>query len=211
MNGLPEPSSPCSVGFSSLCEGGLESCYLNLMMYDMHEEVAKQFYSQPGTTAKDVTVCVMMQYYSQMQSGIGSIFPNALVDEFLFEPCGYSMNGLADGGFFTIHITPEAHCSYASFETNVMTCDYTKLVHQVLRIFRPKVVFGRWCDVQRFCMTFFNHMDLQNIAEDDPLKNTFEVQSGEVYSCVECTGVEKNNSFYRIGNYVSSAQILFIL
>lgn len=54
--GIPEPSSPCSVNFSGLCEGGLESCYLNIMMYDMNEQIAQQFYSRPNQTASDVTV-----------------------------------------------------------------------------------------------------------------------------------------------------------
>ena len=49
------------------------------------------------------------------------------------------MNGLVEGGFFTIHITPEAHCSYASFETNILCRDYNELVQSVLAIFRPKV------------------------------------------------------------------------
>lgn len=53
-----EPSSPCSVYYTGLCEGGLESCYLNVMMYDMNEEIAKQFYSREGVTAKMVTVII---------------------------------------------------------------------------------------------------------------------------------------------------------
>lgn len=55
------------------------------------------------------------------------------------------MNGLAEGGFFTIHITPEAHCSYASFETNIVVSDYTKLIQSVLRVFRPKVRVSIFC------------------------------------------------------------------
>lgn len=51
------------------------------------------------------------------------------------------MNGLADGGFFTIHITPEQHCSYASFETNIVVHNYTNLIQYVLQIFQPKVIF----------------------------------------------------------------------
>ena len=62
-----------------------------------------------------------------------------MIDDFLFDPCGYSMNGLAEGGFFTIHITPETHCSYVSFETNILS-DYSVLVPHILQIFRPKVV-----------------------------------------------------------------------
>ena len=43
------------------------------------------------------------------------------------------------GGFYTIHITPEAHCSYVSFETNIASSDYVALVEHVLSIFKPKV------------------------------------------------------------------------
>ena len=49
-------------------------------------------------------------------SGIGDILPNAQVDDFLFDPCGYSMNGLLGDTFITIHVTPEDGQSYASVE-----------------------------------------------------------------------------------------------
>lgn len=53
---LPAPESPVSCNFAGFCEGGLESCYLNMMMYDMHESIANQFYSKEGISARDVTV-----------------------------------------------------------------------------------------------------------------------------------------------------------
>lgn len=40
----------------------------------------------------------------------------AVIDDYVFEPCGYSMNGQQGGVFSTIHITPEDGFSYASFE-----------------------------------------------------------------------------------------------
>lgn len=49
-------------------------------------------------------------------SGISSLLPNAKIDDYVFEPCGYSMNGLEGDGFSTIHITPEEAFSYASLE-----------------------------------------------------------------------------------------------
>ena len=46
-----------AVDQSLLCEGGLESCFLNIMMYDMEETVAKQFFKTDDTmTAQQVTV-----------------------------------------------------------------------------------------------------------------------------------------------------------
>lgn len=78
--------------------------------------------------------------------------PDARLDAYLFTPCGFSANGVIpapstdDGGsatthYFTVHVTPEPHCSYASFETNV-PCrqsgrETAALVEQVVNIFRP--------------------------------------------------------------------------
>lgn len=49
-------------------------------------------------------------------SGIGDLLSSARIDDYVFEPCGYSMNGQEDVAFSTIHITPEEACSYASLE-----------------------------------------------------------------------------------------------
>lgn len=70
-------------------------------------------------------------------SGISTIFPDALLDGFLFDPCGYSVNGMMGPYFFTIHITPQEAFSFASFETDVPLDDYDELVAKVLNIFRP--------------------------------------------------------------------------
>ncbi|CAO3601307.1 unnamed protein product [Absidia cylindrospora] len=72
-------------------------------------------------------------------TGIDQLYPGADVDSYLFEPCGYSSNGLWQDRYFTIHVTPEPQCSYASFETNIPTMNgnVDALVQQVLRIFDP--------------------------------------------------------------------------
>ena len=41
------------------------------------------------------------------------------------------------GAYFTIHITPEDHCSYASFETNLKQSMYEPLINHILELFRP--------------------------------------------------------------------------
>ncbi|EKX49567.1 hypothetical protein GUITHDRAFT_151406 [Guillardia theta CCMP2712] len=75
------------------------------------------------------------------RSGISSLLEHdgKVVHSHLFEPCGYSMNGQAADGssYWTIHITPEAHCSYASFETNFSCDSYHHLIARVLEVFRP--------------------------------------------------------------------------
>ena len=72
-------------------------------------------------------------------SGIDQLVPGAVIDAHLFEPCGYSCNALIGEAYFTIHITPEDHCSFVSFETNLACSapEYQALVHRVLDTFRP--------------------------------------------------------------------------
>jgi len=51
-------------------------------------------------------------------SGIAALLAGAALDDYVFEPCGYSANAVVHGApaFATIHVTPEAACSYASVE-----------------------------------------------------------------------------------------------
>lgn len=46
-------------------------------------------------------------------------FPSFLLDDFVFDPFGYSINGICKDDYFTIHITPEDCHSYVSFETSL--------------------------------------------------------------------------------------------
>lgn len=81
-----------------------------------------------------------------------SKYPDARVDAYLFTPCGFSANGVIpspcggqDGApqthYFTVHVTPEPVCSYASFETNVPASqsgrETADIVEQVVTIFKP--------------------------------------------------------------------------
>ena len=77
-----------------------------------------------------------------------SKYPDARIDSYLFTPCGFSANGVVpspgDAGsahYFTVHVTPEPQCSYASFETNVPARqtgrETSDIVTQVVNIFQP--------------------------------------------------------------------------
>ena len=109
-------------------------------MFDMDPAVAATFFqSVNGFTGKEMTVA----------AGVPALCPDFLIDEAAFEPCGYSMNAVKDQAYSTIHITPEAQCSYVSFETNEQLEDYTPLLRRVLAAFRP----------QRFVLTMFGDDD----------------------------------------------------
>ncbi|CAG8553510.1 11343_t:CDS:2 [Ambispora leptoticha] len=84
------------------------------------------------------------------ESGIADLYPEAKLDSFLFTPCGYSANALLDENYFTVHVTPEPSCSYASFESNVPLSFYqnldnnpsirstvSDLIKRVISIFNP--------------------------------------------------------------------------
>ena len=75
-------------------------------------------------------------------------------DAFLFTPCGFLSNSVShglEGYYYTLHITPEAGWSYASFETNYpftlcKQVDIVNVLKKVLAIFRPG----------KFSMTLFS-------------------------------------------------------
>ncbi|KAF5226510.1 putative S-adenosylmethionine decarboxylase proenzyme [Trypanosoma cruzi] len=54
-----------------------------------------------------------------------------------FEPCGYSINTIRGAEYQTIHITPEDHCSFASYETNTPAVNYSERINTVLGVFAP--------------------------------------------------------------------------
>jgi S-adenosylmethionine decarboxylase len=105
---------------------------IEILMTDLNPKAMHKFYhhadkNQPS--GSEGGQCV------DQHSGLASLFPEAEIDSFLFTPCGYSANALlkskdqsssgaeagvgAPGKYFTIHVTPEPVCSYASFETNI--------------------------------------------------------------------------------------------
>lgn len=76
-----------------------------------------------------------------------SKYPDARVDAYIFTPCGFSANGIVPApegkgtNYFTVHVAPEPQNSYASFETNVPSCqtgrETTEIIEHVVNIFKP--------------------------------------------------------------------------
>eukprot|EP01120_Amphizonella_sp_Union-15-10_P005237 TRINITY_DN15979_c0_g1_i1.p1 TRINITY_DN15979_c0_g1~~TRINITY_DN15979_c0_g1_i1.p1 ORF type:complete len:345 (-),score=40.59 TRINITY_DN15979_c0_g1_i1:20-1054(-) len=113
-----------------LRKSGIGKQTLEIMMTELDEDVMKQFYrnSENPVSDKEIT----------SSSGIGNLLPGSATDEFLFDPCGYSVNGLLNQAYFTIHITPEPSCSFVSFETNLPLVCYKELVERVVFLFKPR-------------------------------------------------------------------------
>ena len=106
---------------------------LEIAMTGLAIDAASQFFKENSVSPQMTT----------MSTGISSIVPQHLIDDYVFEPCGYSMNGTDNAEFSTIHVTPEDGFSYASFEVcgaNVSAGAVTDYVAKTLRTFRPESV-----------------------------------------------------------------------
>jgi ornithine decarboxylase len=104
---------------------------LEVQMFELDPETMANFFRGPDGLDGETQTRL---------SGIDTILPGSTIDAFAFDPCGYSMNGLLGAAYWTIHITPEDHCSYVSFETNLDLADYSELLARVTRVFKPKRV-----------------------------------------------------------------------
>lgn len=116
---------------------------LNIMMFDIDQTVADIFYynayaakERPDETDEEALRRISMA--QTRAAGIDALCPGAIIDPCAFEPCGYSMNAILFRSYSTMHITPEAGSSYASFETNQRVTSYASLINNVVRSFRPK-------------------------------------------------------------------------
>jgi len=108
---------------------------LEIMMFELDSEKMKQFWKTEENS-------IYNAFKTTYDSGISSLLPWSLIDPYQFDPCGYSMNGLLGEAYWTIHITPEDHCSYVSFETNISPKQLRNrtmgdLIRNVIKIFKP--------------------------------------------------------------------------
>ncbi|KAJ8315685.1 hypothetical protein KUTeg_007835 [Tegillarca granosa] len=125
---------------------------VELLMWDMCRDKMEIFTKAVCSDGKEAS----------LKSGIVDIIPGVKIDDFLFDPCGYSMNGILPGGYYiTIHVTPEPHCSYVSFETNIPQESYHDLVSKVLDTFRPgkflMTIFANKASIARDSLKGMDH------------------------------------------------------
>ena len=103
---------------------------LEVLMHGIDERCAAEFRAavrpSGGTLASEL--------------GLERALEGCAIDEYLFEPAGYSLNALKDGTYATLHVTPERVGSYVSFETNAPELDHdpSGLVSEVVERFRPE-------------------------------------------------------------------------
>lgn len=91
----------------------------------------------PNTMLQFTKACYPDDDLMTQGTGISKIIPESKHHGVVFDPCGYSMNGLLQDTYSTIHVTPQPQCSYVSYETNYQAKDYNNIVDSVLKTFKP--------------------------------------------------------------------------
>jgi len=184
------------VADQTIRSGGMETDtdrVINIMMFDIDEEVAKLFYYDAYETdikgeSKDDEV-KRISSNQTTSSGIDKLCPGSVIDPRAFEPCGYSMNAILFRSYSTMHITPESGSSYASFETNQKLTSYKSLISNVIRTFRPK----------RFVMTLMADEGGIRQMKENPMEDAkLSVPKG-----VSANGAKTEAAFYKRSSLAS--------
>ena len=100
---------------------------MEVLMYGIDPSVIALFTNCKGCSPEKL----------RSDSGLNNIVLGQ-IDDYVFEPMGYSLNSIHNNRYFTVHITPESDGSYISFETNAfkkeVQVEWTK---KVLSVFKP--------------------------------------------------------------------------
>jgi S-adenosylmethionine decarboxylase len=105
---------------------------ISVTMFGLDQDVAANFFSDSFSATSDITAAI------REKSGVSRLVKNLAVSDLQFAPCGYSINAVAGSTYRTMHITPEEHCSFASFETSEPVTEVSGVLNDVLSVFRPK-------------------------------------------------------------------------
>ena len=104
---------------------------MEIVLFDLNED-AMQIYFE----------CNRQKYSKQCVDEYivrNCCIPNgAQIDSHLFEECGYSLNGILNEKYWSLHITPECEQSFVSFETNFEYQSYSDTIQRILSTFKPK-------------------------------------------------------------------------
>ncbi|CAN1149838.1 S-adenosylmethionine decarboxylase proenzyme 4 [Linum perenne] len=111
---------------------------VEVCMTDLDQAQAQKFFLKGGN---DVVGGDVAGREMTVLTGINEINPRSVICDFGFDPCGYSMNGIDQERYSTIHVTPEDGFSYASFECVGSAFDdvddLVEALRKVVRVFRP--------------------------------------------------------------------------
>ncbi|AAZ11999.1 S-adenosylmethionine decarboxylase [Trypanosoma equiperdum] len=110
-----------------------DDAQLSMTMYGLDRNQTKHWYSDKMLPTGPETAVI------REATGLSEVVDDSwILHDLQYEPCGYSINAIRGSEYQTIHITPEEHCSFASYETNTCALNYSKCICGVLRVFDPE-------------------------------------------------------------------------
>jgi len=114
---------------------------IEIAMNDLCRQAMSHYYKKkPIKNELEDIVVISEEPNTLKESGLNNILPTkAVLDSMMFDPFGFSLNGLDEKIYYTMHITPQPECSYVSYETNVSAIeeDYGRISERVTEFFSP--------------------------------------------------------------------------
>ncbi|WP_371373814.1 adenosylmethionine decarboxylase [Thalassotalea aquiviva] len=112
-----------------------------LLAYQISEN-ASNMLTRPGLSADNIRSFLQLD----------QLLPGFELDDFVFDPYGYSVNAIKDSDYLTIHITPQAGSSYVSFESSL---NLIAMAPKILYVLEPS----------SFDLLAFNEPEFANMIE----------------------------------------------
>ncbi|OED36919.1 hypothetical protein AB834_02500 [PVC group bacterium (ex Bugula neritina AB1)] len=123
----------------------------------LHVFIATSYESPDYTLEDDFTIELLMSQPSssiindfeknasnskaiQNKLAFESFFDNIFIEDHIFEPRGYSLNGISQEFYLTLHVTPQEENSYVSFETNFRSNHILKMLNYLIKLFSPESI-----------------------------------------------------------------------
>lgn len=92
-----------------------------LLVYQISDTASKMLTTE-GLSAEQIRAFFQLD----------KLLPGFLLDDYVFEPFGYSLNAIKDDQYLTIHVTPQSISSYVSFESNLNLIEMLPLLMKCL-------------------------------------------------------------------------------
>lgn len=114
-------------------QAGPQAAVLRVLMNDIDPEVGALFSPEADPDRLHARTLGKLSFFDE----------SVMLDNYFFQPQGYSLNGVSGAHYLTLHVTPESPASYSSLETSLLDeTDCGTIIDEIAGLFEPK----------RFCL-----------------------------------------------------------